>query len=119
MIPVQYIRIGIEKQAINKPEMARKSIKWIGKGISGIAKVVAKHPIVSTAVIGAGIGTATLANKALGTYVIFNEQRKRGIMLNQTKLMQQIADATNRPALQSDINPSQNDVSSVAAVPLY
>jgi hypothetical protein len=88
MFPATSFRKEFEKIAMNADEA--RSI------FLGIGKFVKKHPIITGAAVAAPLLGIGLLRNAAVPLTIYNEQRKKGIMLEQEKILQNISDQLQR-----------------------
>jgi hypothetical protein len=91
MIPVKEMRIELEKNAAGALKDAIKFVK--------------NHPYLTAATIG-GVAVippvaAHIAKEVLPAYHILNEENKRSIMHDQTKILRQIEQSVNKPRSES------------------
>ena len=89
MIPIKYVREYLEKDAAIHGEVIKK-----------VYKFVKKHPWTTVGIVG-------------GAVHILNEQRKYGIMNDQTSLLQQINDAVNKSEESTGKEPNPYTIPSV------
>ncbi len=98
-IPISELRLSLEKSA---DQTTAKTVRGaLGIGISKALKTMGRHPFITAGVIGGAMATTALADKILSVYHIANEERKRRIMLGQSKLLSDISNNQMRQSVNS------------------
>jgi hypothetical protein len=97
MIELKYIIELLEKNAAIHGEAIKKTFKF-----------VKKHPWLTIGGIGLSAGAVSsigsVSKSILPTYHILNEQRKKGIMDNQTSILKKIEGSLNKSNIVKNSN---------------
>ena len=92
---------------INSKKIEETAFAGIGKGVEGIGKAMWSHPKTTLAVAAAATAALALSKNLGNIYFMINEENKRRIMNNQTKLMAQTASNTSNKSQFNEPKPIQ------------